>query len=294
MPQFWTSLDRHHRSAEIKKLNSVQPDPSTSLTTKVLVGMTRGVNNNNRSRAAFSSRHEDQLLILTAGALNVGGRAVVAPATVLMPAGAYTEVSQERGARYAVARLRPPAHNRAAHADARPARASKRRLTRRAPIGRRLAGLNRFRSDTVASSDTLLTAAEIAAEAAVRTGNVSVPTAPELEDEDISVCVVAMGNAAALDELSMLLRSIRAATIRRVTVDVVASPSTHDGAVELLRGTRSAWTRADVTLVTDEQVDGARLREIDTRDVGARLREIVTRDVGRCAPRRRGSSTAFI
>ena len=168
-----------------------------------------------------------------------------------------------------------------------------RRGTRRAPIGRRLAGLNRFRSDTVASSDTLLTAAEIAAEAVVRTGIVRVPTAAELEAEDVSVCVVAMGNATALDELSMLLRSIRAATTRRVAVDVVASPRTHDGAVELLRGTRSAWTRADVTLVTDEQVDGARSREIVTRDVGARLREIVTRDVGRCARRRRGSSTAL-
>ncbi len=169
---------------------------------------------------------------------------------------------------------------------------STRRGTRRAPIGRRLAGLNRFRSDTVASSDTLLTAAEIAAKAAVRKGIVRVPTAAELEAEDVSVCVVAMGNATALHELSMLLRSIRAATTRRVAVDVVASPRTHDGAVELLRGTRSAWTRADVTLVTDEQVDGARSRVIVARDASARdcarsSREVSAgaRDGGAALPR---------
>ena len=213
-PQFWSTRD----AMRVWMHDSTSVWTDASLTRGAAPLGVRRVDDPAGGRVADRTSSSDLLLVLTSGAARIGDAHLLAPATLLLPAGSWPQGDAIKAADATTTVLQ--------FEFSRPGRDSS--------PGAPSRGMRALGTTPVAATATTA-AAGPAAE-------------PEERDEDdgvVHLCVVAMGKAGAVAEAELLLRSVRATSTATIALHLVVSSGTQAAAEELIRRPhRQAWHSA--------------------------------------------------
>ena len=216
-PRFWSIEGRDATPVTMHDSASVWTDASVTRGTASL-GVRR--TDDPAGGRIADANGSDLLLLLTSGAARVGDAHLLAPATLLLPAGSWSQGDAIAAADATATMLQFE--------------------------------LSRPERDSSAGAPDRVMRAPVASAAAAPA---AAPSAEQEADRVVHLCVVAMGKLSVVAETELMLRSARAASTAAIALHLVVSPSTQTAAEELIESHRTAWHSAETTRVDEEQIE---------------------------------------